>query len=230
MSKTTGAWGTGFFVTEEGHIITNKHVIQPWKFDTELAALVAGGFVALDTTTTRISAWRGGSAAFSASGQPDYLKGFNTHELGNLRLVKTAPDKMIDRKLILPDGSRLVVKLHPLDNGDLALLQAEGETFRPLRLKSNTSEPHVRKLDPVMVIGFPQGRGILEAAIAETSPSTGTVRKVEDTIYVTASIIPGNSGGPVFAADGEVIGIATRVISETLGICIRIEHVQALLR
>ena len=68
---------------------------------------------------------------------------------------------------------------------------------------------------------------ILEGHRAESSPSVGIVRKVEDTILVTAPIVGGNSGGPVLDAEGRVIGIATRTHGDaTLGACIRAEHVR----
>ena len=83
-----------------------------------------------------------------------------------------------------------------------------------------------------MVLGFPRGLDILEKGVAESSPSVGTVRKVEETIYVTASIIPGNSGGPIFDIEGQVVGIAARVIqgTETLGIGLRVRHIRDLLQ
>lgn len=223
-------WGTGFFVSDQGHIVTNKHVVQPWKFDPQFAALEALGLASVDEASVRIAAWPGGSQAFNEKEEPDFEKGFNTHELGNLAVLKTAPDEIEETEINLPDGTVLRAKLHKPDNHDVAVLQATGDgPFPPVTVKRDTSYPNVKKLDPVMVIGFPRGRGILEGRVAETSPSTGVVRKVEDTIYVTASIIPGNSGGPLFTLDGEVIGICTRVYSETLGICIRIEHAMALL-
>jgi S1-C subfamily serine protease len=67
---------------------------------------------------------------------------------------------------------------------------------------------------------------IMEHESVVSSPSLGNVRSVQDTIQVSAPIIPGNSGGPLIGIDGRVIGIATRVVTdtETLGMCIKVEH------
>ena len=66
---------------------------------------------------------------------------------------------------------------------------------------------------------------------AASSPSRGHVRSVQTTVQVSAPVNPGNSGGPVIAIDGRVVGISTRVVTgtETLGMCIQIEHALALL-
>ncbi len=48
-----------------------------------------------------------------------------------------------------------------------------------------------------MVLGFPSGDTLHEAGRAEASVSLGTVRRVEETIQISAPLIPGNSGGPL---------------------------------
>jgi S1-C subfamily serine protease len=57
------------------------------------------------------------------------------------------------------------------------------------------------------------------------------VRKVEQTIHVSAAMLGGNSGGPLIDSKGRVIGVSTMVVkgSETLGSCLRIEHAAELL-
>lgn len=230
VRRNSTGWGTGFFVTEEGHILTNKHVVQPWKFDPKYASLAAMGVARVDPDSMLVCAWPGGTSAMGPDGEPDLTSGYNNGPLGNLELLRTAPDDMERTSVSSPSGTKLMAPMHRMSNADLAILRATADhPAHPVPLKDATGPATIEKLDPIMVIGFPRGRGILETRVAETSPSMGTVRKVEDTIYVTASIIPGNSGGPVFTADGEVIGIATRVYSETLGACIRIEHALRLL-
>jgi S1-C subfamily serine protease len=65
--------------------------------------------------------------------------------------------------------------------------------------------------------------------VAVPSATIGAVRKIEDTIHISAPIVAGNSGGPVLDGRGRVIGIATRIYCETLGICIKAEHLRTLL-
>jgi S1-C subfamily serine protease len=67
--------------------------------------------------------------------------------------------------------------------------------------------------------------------VAETSGSRGDVRKFETSILISAPIIGGNSGGPVFNERGFVIGVSTRTIrgAETFGFCIPIRDAIKLL-
>jgi S1-C subfamily serine protease len=221
-------WGTGFVVTKEGHIITNKHVVQPWKFDPELCAMEAMGEVEIDVKSVKLAAWPSGTPCMNDERKLLLDCGFNNSKLKNLRLFATATDNML-RKEINLGGSTIPYSIHALDNNDIAILKVEGAKFTAVPCATAGKGGLVRKLDQVMALGFPRGQNGLELGLAETSPSLGTVRKVEDTIHVTASIIPGNSGGPVFNEEGYVVGIATRIYSETLGICIKVRHALVLL-
>ena len=229
MEEHTGSgWGTGFAVTKDGHIITNKHVVQPWKFDPELCAMEAMGEIEILTKKVKISAWRSGTRCMDDEREMIRDTGFNNTTLKNLRILAVADDHM-SRKEINLGGSSVPYEIHALDNNDLAVLKCDGVIWKPVSCASVKGRGSLNKLDSIMALGFPRGQNGLERGLAETSPSLGTVRKVENTIHVTCSIIPGNSGGPLFDERGDVVGIATRIYSETLGICIKIDHALALL-
>lgn len=224
--KTVTGWGSGFVVTEDGYIVTNKHVVQPWKFDPDLAAMEALGEIQIDRDSLRIACWPAGCEAFDALREVRTDRGYNSWVLHNLELAIQAPDTMAKREMDFGSFGPSI-SLHELNDNDVVLLKARGEGFRPLPLHRGPID--LDKLDRVMALGFPRGQNGLEAGRVETSPSIGTVRKVENTIHVTASIIPGNSGGPLIGPEGEVVGIVTRVYSETLGICLKLEHALKLL-
>ena len=227
MEEHTGkGWGTGFVITEEGHIATNKHVVQPWKFDAELCALEALGEAEILPESLILAAWPTGTRCLDDERRAWLEGGYNNQGLSNLRLAGIAEDRMAVKNLEI-GSMRVSYEIHELDDSDLAILKAEGGTFVPLPCAPGIGPEAV--LGQVMALGFPRGQNGLEHDTALSSPSLGTIRKVEDTIHITAPIIPGNSGGPVIGRDGRVIGIATRIYSETLGICLKIDHVLALL-
>lgn len=224
--RRLSATGTGFFVSRDGLAITNKHVVQPWRFLGKAVDLIAQGYtVAAEDVDTL--AWREGVRALDQNDLPHHRTAFKTSD-GTLQLVSMAPDAELaanKRPSHLRVGN---VFVHANDNGDLAVLRCAIQArVAPAPLAVRSSD--VRRLDPIMVLGYPRGLHLLESARAVSSPSVGRVRKVEDTIYVTAPVVGGNSGGPLIDRSGQIIGIATRTSgAATLACCLRVEHVQTL--
>lgn len=220
--------GTGFFVTASGLIATNKHVIEPWKFEGDAARLLGRGYQ-LDLESVRVAAWTGGSRVFDELHEIDYDAAFDSRR-GTLRIAAAPDDRTQERFEQLADGTRFSLTHHVNDDSDLAVLRAGIE--KPVQALPLADDPSMaEKLDPVMVLGFPTGPAMLEAGTAEVSPSLGEIRKVENSLFISAPIVEGNSGGPVIDRDGKVIGVATRTASgeATLGGCILSRHVLALL-
>ncbi len=201
--------------------------MQTWKFDAELRALEALGEVRIHEDSVKLAAWPVGRTCLDAKKQAVFDTGYS-NTAGTLALVATAEDVLTTKSVELAGrGSDYTV--HALDNHDLAMLVVTGAHVRALPMLATADEATLGKLDPVMALGFPRGSSGLESTVAESSASMGTIRKIEDTVHITAPIVAGNSGGPVFDADGRVIGIATRIYSETLGICIKIGYARELL-
>jgi len=210
--------GSGFFISPDGLIVTNKHVVQPWKYSPEIAQAVEAGFQ-LDAESLRMAVWPGGANLVTEAGELDFESGYY-NENATLRLYNVSEDVMHERTEKLSDGSSYRGRLHVLGLGDLAVLKAE--VTEPVRSFSlPRALPGIEKLDPVMLLGFPRGIAILEAQRAELSVALGEVSKIENSVMISAPVVPGNSGGPVVNRDGEVIGVATLTPGQGLGICIQ---------
>jgi S1-C subfamily serine protease len=218
-------FGSGFFVSKEGHIVTNKHVVEPWKFR-PLAVHMAQEDLEVDMKSYVLAVWIAETRFVNGGGSLDLSTGYSTLNK-TLERVRTARDNQVS--VVNPEakGPRSITIHHESSNEDLALIKAIGGPFDPIPLR-RANEGRIESLDQVMILGFPAGAMILEKGIAKPSPSLGQVRKVEETIYVNGSMMPGNSGGPLVDTEGRVIGVATRVQSvgpDSLGICIKGEHV-----
>lgn len=222
-----GSMGTGFFVSPSGHIVTNKHVVQPWKFDADQIMLLDRGF-SVDTSSIFIAAWPAGADVKTAAGALDIDSAYSTAD-GRLRLDKTTADTFVEQTRPLQSGGFYTGRFHTANRGDLALLEATlNDPALVLPLEPDLTK--LEKLDAVMVLGFPTGISILESTKAETSPSLGEIRKIESSIMVTAPIVGGNSGGPLIDFRGKVVGVASANFGEaTLGSCIPARHVVPLL-
>ena len=93
---------------------------------------------------------------------------------------------------------------------DIAVLQIEtDEKFKPVKFGDSDK---ARIGDWVIAIGNPFGLGgtVTSGIISARSRSIGLSR-YEDFIQTDASINQGNSGGPLFNMDGDVIGINTAI-------------------
>lgn len=116
------------------------------------------------------------------------------------------------------DGSKLkVTKVLGHDpKTDLALLKVEPE--EPLTAVSFGDSARLRVGDWVMAIGNPFGLGgSVTVGIVSATKRDINSGPYDDFIQTDAAINRGNSGGPLFNMDGEVIGVNTAIISPTGG-------------
>ena len=115
------------------------------------------------------------------------------------------------------DGSQLTATLIGHDpKTDLALLQVETET--PLTAVTFGDSDAIRVGDWVMAIGNPFGLGgTLTLGIVSARNRNIQAGPYDDFIQTDASINRGNSGGPLFNMEGEVVGVNTAIISPSGG-------------
>jgi predicted Zn finger-like uncharacterized protein len=148
----------------------------------------------------------------------------NAHVLGMLK-AENRPPKNIE--VIVDSGEKTERKFGALILGldrdsDLAVLkvvllpgQAGGKIPAPIAVKGADG---LRNLQKVFVFGFPFGEAIgKEITVRESSVASlkkdkfGTL----DRVQVNGGIDPGNSGGPVVDANGDVVGVSVAKIRGT---------------
>ncbi len=119
--------------------------------------------------------------------------------------------------VILNDGVRLKAEVIGKDaKVDLAVLKVKSD--KPLPFVKMGDSDKIRTGDPVMAIGNPFGLG----GSVSTGILSGRNRNIEsgpydDYLQTDAAINKGNSGGPLFNMNGEVIGINTAILSPSGG-------------
>jgi S1-C subfamily serine protease len=141
----------------------------------------------------------------------------NAHVLGMLAPNSRRPLEII---AVINSGEaksqRLPATILAVDrNSDLAALRVEGKNL-PAPLQVADSKV-LRETQDVYIFGFPFGDKLGKNITASKS-SVSSLRKqgnVLKQIQVNGGMHPGNSGGPVTSADGQVIGVAVSGLKNT---------------
>ncbi|MDK3016115.1 DegQ family serine endoprotease [Pseudodonghicola sp. IC7] len=114
------------------------------------------------------------------------------------------------------DGDEMDAKVVGTDpKTDIALLKVEAS--QPLPFVSFGDSDTARVGDWVMAMGNPLGQGFSVSAGIVSARNRALSGTYDDYIQTDAAINRGNSGGPLFNMEGEVIGVNTAILSPNGG-------------
>jgi S1-C subfamily serine protease len=205
-----GGHGSGFFISPDGYLVTNAHVVEFVQQGEDKAhARIVADFVA------QLAREKGVDLAKVPAAQRQEID----RAVGQaVRLAKKVS------VIILPNGDQLVydIKVFGTPVGlagskDVAILKVQTRNAPTLMLGDEST---VEIQDKIYAIGYPGAAddlvGVLdEKAMLEATITDGNVsarKKTSDgvpVIQVTTVISPGNSGGPALNEGGQVVGLAT---------------------
>lgn len=245
VQTSTGS-GSGFFVTDDGYIVTNRHVVRPattnqWK---EAEAELEEHEDRLADLKSRISddeeALRDQKRAIDENREymesaratdserqryeryiKRYLKNKERHE-DNVAQYRKYEREYKKRKsdfgfnssmsnfsrkftIVLKNGKELTARLVRVSkNRDLALLKLDNYSTPFLSL---ANKKYPRQGTKVFAIGSPLG-------ISDSLTAGIVTKSGRDHLFTDTQILPGNSGGPLIDADGQVLGVNTAVVAK----------------
>ncbi len=124
-------------------------------------------------------------------------------------------DKAESVQVTTDDGKTYTAKVIGTDpRTDLALIKVEGGTFPYVKL----SDKAPRIGDWVLAVGNPFGLGgTVTAGIVSARGRDIGASPYDDFIQIDAPVNKGNSGGPTFDTEGNVIGVNTAIFSPSGG-------------
>ena len=188
------------------------------------------------TTTTTVTAPIGGNPVFP-EGSPfgDLFKDFNgpngpsapreSNALGS-GFVISADGYIVTNNHVIEDadqieieffsGERMPAKLVGTDpKTDIALLKVESTEALPFVAFGDSDVMRVG--DWVLAVGNPLGQGFSVSAGIISARNRELSGTYDDYLQTDAAINRGNSGGPLFNLDGEVVGVNTAILSPNGG-------------
>jgi serine protease Do len=241
---TSIALGSGFFISDTGYIVTNKHVIRPeesekWNaYKREKTAHIENITSHLEREKYRVIDMedyvRRAKQEIDSPGRyrdPISPEQYYSYELRYKTAKKEFEKSKKEQKRLISDY-KLETAEHELrqigannatsfqitfkngnqadaefialsDSEDLALLKLNG--YKTPYLKFEATTRHVQG-QQVYAIGNPLGQS--------DTMTSGIITKITNkSIYTDADIFPGNSGGPLIDAFGNLIGVNTQKLS-----------------
>jgi len=224
-SIVVGARGSLIAQSTADNLLPPKSVdgsSDPRPDDSELldaySRAVIGVVDRIGPAVVRLDVSRDGGPGGSGSGvivAPDGLILTNNHVVGpNFRVKVTSAE-----------GMSLTARVVGVDpDTDLALVRVNENVALPSAPLGDSKL--LRRGQLVIAIGNPLGfestvtAGVVSALGRSLRASNG--RLIDDLIQTDAALNPGNSGGPLVASHGEVVGINTAIILGAQGICFAI--------
>ena len=140
--------------------------------------------------------------------------------------VLTSDGNVVTNNHVVQDATEVSVTFQSGDKYDATVIGTDPKTdLALLKIKSEKSFPHVefskteaKVGDFVMAVGNPFGLGgtVTQGIISARGRDIGS-GPYDDFLQIDASINKGNSGGPTFNLEGDVIGINTAIYSPSGG-------------
>jgi hypothetical protein len=194
--------GSGFFVDNDGTILTNRHVVK-------IGGLQIIRYNAIQSVAEGLD--KNFSSNFSADELAVMKKDFEAMiSKGRYSFKAMIGTQDIGAVTILAEASE--------DEPDLALLKVGGGPFRGIKLAASTMIGPDLVGTEVLSFGYPLGSGMdvmfEERTVTMNRGTISAFRRTELGLQHSAAISHGNSGGPLLNREGLALGVNTAGVQE----------------
>ncbi len=206
----------------------------------DLAEQVSPAVVNITTSTTVATASDGGPMLPEGSPFEDFFRDFlDRQNPGQGRPDRPRRSQALGSGFVISEDGFIVTNNHVIDgadqvsveffsgktldatvvgtdkNTDIALLKVESDEALPFVNFGDSDAMRVG--DWVMAMGNPLGQGFSVSAGIVSARGRALSGNYDDFIQTDAAINRGNSGGPLFNLDGQVVGVNTAILSPNGG-------------
>jgi serine protease Do len=217
------ASGTGFFITGDGYVATNCHLIESDNafikrqfILTAFQQITDGNIQALENSwAAKFTEQQKSSLYTTFASVYTRLFPMSLYDLKKNIYVVYPHDENKDS--VIKKLASVIVKGSPMPGKDVAILKIDGDSTLPTLKIDGGELPNVG--EQLFVYGYPgpaTNNDFVSAGSAiEPTLTTGIVSAIKNSvngwpvIQMDASINHGSSGGPVCNSQGEVIGLTT---------------------
>ena len=229
LSKKVGMLmlGSGFFVTPNGYLVTNAHVVAPDNPEIKQGFAQTGlqDFVQVFMQKDEASLEQFLGGALPASMVKELQQAETDYVAHYMQFGKVAKSYSVQMGAAIPGvatgqkgiTASVVVAGKPTPGKDVAILKVEGESNLPTLPLGHDSNLNVSA--PLYVVVYPADATFMSTfakrSQVETTLTAGVLsRRVKmsggwTALQTDATMHPGNSGGPVLNDRGQVVGLAT---------------------
>jgi S1-C subfamily serine protease len=192
--------GTGFVATDDGLVVTNRHVAKPWEADPNARIVMEGGY---HPVMQRFVAWL-----------PDVEEGFE------VELVAAHPDADLALLRCVGIAGRVTALSLAVESpqiGDEIVVMGYPTGMRAL----------IARVDPDYIdvlmergeVGFwDLAKGLAKGGYVEPLATAGFVGQItSSSVVYNADTTHGGSGGPVLNLEGSVVAVNTAIVPDFTG-------------